>query len=195
LGVRMFVAVWPDAATRRRLSRLALGSDQGLRLVNPAQWHVTLRFLGEVDEALVPALIGELGEVVQNTASPLRCRMGPATAWFSGERVLQVPVAGLEGVAEQVYRATVALVPDPAPGRRPHFTGHLTLGRATRRRPDRPDRAGTAVQAARPTLAGIPIAGSFTVGAIDLVRSTLTEEGPRYTTLARLPLGRAVEPG
>ena len=48
--MRLFVAAWPDAATRDRLAALALGRAKNLRLVGPTRWHVTLRFLGDVAE-------------------------------------------------------------------------------------------------------------------------------------------------
>ena len=50
----MFVAVRPDPETKERLAGLDLSGEKGLRPVGPDRWHVTLRFLGEVDDALVP---------------------------------------------------------------------------------------------------------------------------------------------
>jgi 2'-5' RNA ligase len=39
-------------------------------------------------------------------------------------------------------------------------------------------------------LAGIPFASTFDVDYFDLVKSELADEGPEYTTLARIPIGR-----
>jgi RNA 2',3'-cyclic 3'-phosphodiesterase len=174
----MFVAVWPDDATRKRLSLLELGTVQGVRPVRPGRWHITLRFLGEVEEDLVPALVDALGDAAESMAAPLRCEVGPGTAWFGGERVLQIPVAGLDEGAEAVRRATLPLVPDSDHGEAP-FTGHLTVARSKQRRLDASVRAA---------LAGVPFAASFDVSSFDLVASLLSSEGPRYTTLARVPL-------
>ena len=120
--MRAFVAAWPDDATRQRLAALELGRSKNLRLVGPTRWHVTLRFLGEVaDDALVP-----LGEALVAGVAPLRgpveCRLGPATAWFTGVRVLQLPAAGLDGLAGAVR----APPPVPSRGRR-----HPTNRRST----------------------------------------------------------------
>jgi 2'-5' RNA ligase len=174
----MFVAAWPDDSTLRRLSRLELGSTEGLRLVGRGQWHVTLRFLGQVDDGRVPALIGALGAAAGELPDSLHCRAGPGTAWFGGNRVLQIPVSGLEEAAGAVRSATLSVVPDPI-HREGRFTGHLTVARSKRRRLDASARGG---------LTGIPFAASFEVDCLDLVESQLSPEGPRYTTVARVPL-------
>jgi 2'-5' RNA ligase len=176
LDVRMFAAVWPDEATRRRLSLLELGPAPGLRLVGSDQWHVTLRFFGEVDDDRVPGLVDALRGAAATLGKSVRCEVGPATAWLDDGRVLQIPVAGLDAAARAVREATGPIVPDPNPGQRP-FRGHLTVARSRRGRLDAPARAA---------LAGIPLVASFDVDGFDLVASDLSAEGPRYTTLARV---------
>jgi 2'-5' RNA ligase len=169
----LFVAVWPDEPTRTRLAALDLGSGHGLRLVGPDQWHITLRFLGDVEEERVPELSDALAPAAAGIPGAVRCRLGPNTAWFSGERVLQIPVEGLDELAGAVRIATLPLVPD-AGDRRPAFKGHLTVARSKGRR----DGA-----AERRALAGIPFDAAFEVRSFDLVASRLTDEGPRYTPL------------
>jgi 2'-5' RNA ligase len=179
--MRLFVAVWPDTATRRALGALALVPVPGLRVVRPEQWHVTLRFLGEVAPALVPPLLSSLRDPAAAADPPVIARVGPATAWFGRAAVLQVPVAGLDGLATGVRAATSELV---AVGEReePTFTGHLTLARRARRRlPDAAQRAA---------LAGIEVAGSFPVRGLDLVVSEPAAGGHRYRSLGTVPLGR-----
>jgi 2'-5' RNA ligase len=58
---RVFFALWPDAACRERLEATAQralsgGAAQAGRHVPPADWHVTLCFLGAVQESLLPVL-------------------------------------------------------------------------------------------------------------------------------------------
>jgi RNA 2',3'-cyclic 3'-phosphodiesterase len=178
-AVRTFVAAWPDAATKERLAGLDLGPEKGLRPVGPERWHVTLRFLGEVDESLVPALTHALRAAVAAVPGPVRCRLGPGTAWFTGVRVLQVPATGLDELAAVVRHATLPLVAAPAPGE-PPFNGHLTLARAKGRR-----RASPAARA----LAGIPFEASFPVDHVDLVVSTPAPHGHIYATVGDAPLG------
>jgi len=176
----MFVAARPDDSTLERLSVLDLGPTQGLRPVRPGEWHITLRFLGDVDVGLVPALVGALGVAAGALPDSIRCRVGPGTAWFGGDRVLQIPVSGLDGAADAVRSATLPVVPD-ADDDEPRFTGHITVARSRRHRLD---------ARARAALAGIPFAASFDVDRLELVGSELSPEGARYTTLARVFLRR-----
>jgi RNA 2',3'-cyclic 3'-phosphodiesterase len=172
----MFVAVWPDDLTVSRLSALDLGSVPGLRTVRARQWHITLRFLGEVEDELLPDLVDALGSAATRIQAPVRCTIGPATAWFAGTRVLQIPATGLDDVAEAVRQATVHTIPDTAEA---PFVGHLTVARVRGRRPD---------QSARAAVAGVAFTAEFAVPRFLLVASALSPAGSRYTTLARLPL-------
>jgi 2'-5' RNA ligase len=181
--VRLFVAVWPDEETRRRLSglELELGRTKGLRFVGPERWHVTLRFLGEVTEDAV----GPLGEAIVSAAAivpgPLQCRLGPGTGWFTGVRVLHLPAAGLDGLATAVHTATLPIVGEPAEPE-PAFNGHLTLARSKGRR------LGVA---ALGEMANIPFEASFPVTSVDLVSAQPSSQGHRYTTVARALLATA----
>ncbi|HVT41792.1 MAG TPA: RNA 2',3'-cyclic phosphodiesterase [Acidimicrobiales bacterium] len=181
--MRLFVAAWPDDATRRRLAalQLELGRSKGLSFVGPTRWHVTLRFLGEVAEEQVEPLANAVIASGTGLDGPAVCRLGPGTAWFTGVRVLHLPAAGLDGVAEAVRRATAPFVPETEGGD-PPFNGHLTLARAKGRRLS---------VAALGEMAGLPFEASFAVPSIDLVASASSPEGHVYTTVARAPLGGA----
>jgi 2'-5' RNA ligase len=181
--VRLFVAVWPDDDTRRRLAglELELGRTKGLRFVGPERWHVTLRFLGEVAEEAVGPLGDALVSAAASFPGPVRCRLGPGTGWFTGVRVLHLPAAGLDGLAAAVRTATLPIVGEP-PGSEPAFNGHLTLARSKGRR------LGVA---ALGEMAGVPFEAAFAVTAVDLVSSQASPHGHRYTTVVRAPLGAA----
>jgi len=195
--VRAFVAVWPDGPTRRALAALRLppgkaggagdpaGRGSRLRVVRPDQWHVTLRFLGNVDPGLVPALLGALEEALADEP-PVLARLGPTTSWFGRGSVLQVPVAGLEHLAGVVRAATAGIVPgrpDDDEGDDLPFSGHLTLARAGRR--------GRLDARRRAELAGVAVSAAFTVDRVDLVASEPTAGGHRYRVLGHAALGRA----
>ena len=93
----------------------------------------------------------------------VRCEIGPSTAWFSGDRVLEIPARGLDQVANTVRAATIPIVPDTSKGRL-RFTGHVTVARTRRRLVD---------PAARMELAGIPLVSTFEAEHFDLVKSEL----------------------
>ncbi len=176
--MRLFVAAWPDEEARERLKALDFARGKGLRLVGPSRWHVTLRFLGDVDGEVVDALGAALARTTAALDGPSRCRLGPETAWFTGVRVLQLPAAGLDEVAAAVRVATVPLVPTSEPDE-PPFNGHLTLARAK----------GRLGPAARDALAGIPFEAEFEVAHVDLVASAPSPQGHVYTTVTRAVLG------
>ncbi len=98
--------------------------------------------------------------------------------------MLYLPVTGLDALAATVRRAIAATPLEPVSDRT--FHGHITLARAGRR-PLGP--------AARARLAGIPWRSEFTVDAVDLVASAMSVDGPRYTSLGRVPLGRITSSG
>ncbi len=100
-----------------------------------------------------------------------KAEAGPATRLL-GNRIVMVPVAGLDRLAATVVDATDE-VGEP-PGDRA-FTGHLTLARSKGPVP--------------PGTAGTPVAGSFEVGEVCLVRSRTLPEGAVYETLERFRLG------
>ncbi len=173
----MFVAVWPDHATRRLIKGLALPPGPDVRLVDPAHWHVTLQFLGDVEEQAVPRLGAALETVAGRVDGPIQCRVGPTTAWLGDTGVLHLPVTGLDRLAQAVRSATLPVRVPP----RDHlpFMGHLTLGRSRRRRPTTSPKAG---------LASIPLSTTFHVTHFDLVTSVPSPTGSRYTPVLHVPI-------
>ena len=80
-----------------------------------------------------------------------------------------MPVAGVDELAAAVHAVTDGIGEPP----RPRFRGHLTIARTRR--------------SATSTVVGHPVVGSFTVTEVALVRSELTPDGARYTTVATSP--------
>jgi 2'-5' RNA ligase len=178
--VRLFVAVSPPERVLEAVRAVERPPVPALRWTTQEQWHVTLRFLGEVEapEPVIEAL-GRVPEALADATAPVdvRATLGPRSAWFDGRQVLQVPVTGLDALARAVAEATAAWG-DPAKDR--PFRGHLTLARV-RGRARGP--AG---------VAGAPLAGAWRVDAFGLFTSVLGGGGSRYETLATVSLGDAV---
>lgn len=174
MGQRLFVAVWPPDDVVERLAALHRPAIDGLRWTGPDQWHVTLRFFGWVPDAAPVA-----GALARVTAEPVTAELGPATGRFH-QRILHVPVRGLDSVAAAVAGATAHLgrPPDDRP-----FAGHLTLARV----------AGQARVDLRP-LTGTPIAGEWPVDELCLVESRLSPLGARYEIVDRFPLSGGIGP-
>lgn len=169
--MRAFVAVWPPPDVVESLAGLPRPEVGGLRWTTPEQWHVTLRFLGEVEEE---AATEAFDSIV--ASGPVSAELGPVTGRF-GRRILHVPVSGLEGLAAATVAATAGIGHPPEDRR---FAGHITLARARHPR-------GVEL---RP-LAGAPIAGRWVVPEITLVASRLggaVDRGARYEVVRTLVL-------
>ncbi len=173
--MRLFVAVSPPEDVVELLRGIERPDVPGVRWTTEQQWHVTLRFIGEVDAAepvadalrFIPETLAAAG------VRDVRATLGPLVAWFPGRQVLHVPVSGLDVLAQAVIDAT-------APWGRPPedrpFSGHVTLAR-TRGRARGP--AG---------LAGASLDAVWRVEAVALVSSVLGARGSRYETLAAVAL-------
>jgi RNA 2',3'-cyclic 3'-phosphodiesterase len=170
--VRLFVAVEVPDEVRDAVAALERPEGDDVRWSEPGSWHVTLRFLGEVDDGEAP--VAALGRVV---AAATTASVGP-TPERLGPTAVVLAVEGLDEVAAAVAVAFAGLAGDRAGDQGRRFTGHLTLGRL--RRPGRWPAGGAG------TLPG-PV--RWRVGSVALVRSHLRTGAPaRYEVLARQPL-------
>jgi 2'-5' RNA ligase len=170
--MRLFVAVWPDDATLGRLAALERPEIDGVRWTSRDQWHITMRFFGDVDD---PA---EIEAALQDAATDfgpdtVRAELGPRVARVGN--MLWAPASGLDDVARCVVSATAAF---GAPPDNRRFRGHITLARQRSRR------KASVLRAAQ----GQPLKASWVVHEVDLVRSHLGAAGARYETIARASL-------
>ena len=165
--MRLFVAVWPSEEILDAIAALPRPDVPGLRWTTRDQWHVTLRFLGRVEE-----VDGAVAAVRSIDAPACEVTVGPTIGRF-GRRILHVPTEGLGPIAVATVSATahVGGPPDPRP-----FKGHLTLARS--RRGDTDLRA----------LAGVAITGRWWADEVTLVQSHLGGGGARYEVIERVPL-------
>lgn len=171
---RLFVAIWPPEEVLEQLAALDRPEVDGLRWTDRPQWHVTLRFLGQVADV---APVSEALSTVDAAATT--ARLGPALARF-GQRILHVPVAGADSIAAGVVAATAGLgrPPDDRP-----FHGHVTLARSAKH----------ARVDLRP-LTGRSVAARWVAGSLCLVESRLSPAGARYTVVQEFPLRPPVQP-
>ena len=180
--MRLFVAVSLPADVIELVEDLPRPDLASLRWTTDDQWHVTLRFLGEIED---PAAVADaLREVPARLRAAgiddVEALLGAATAWFRGRRILHVPVAGLDELARVVAEVTASFgerSEDDFP-----FSGHLTLARVRR------GQTGPA------NLAGTPVSAEWAVSEIALLSSTLGPGGSRYAVVATVPLGPPVGP-
>ncbi|GIV58939.1 MAG: RNA 2',3'-cyclic phosphodiesterase [Rhodothermaceae bacterium] len=175
---RLFVALDVPRPVRRKLLGL-MRPRPGVRWVREEQLHLTLRFLGHVEEAMERAVRERLDAV---QAAPFSLRLG-GTGVFPGParpRVLWVGAHAEAGLLSLQQAVEAAVVDAGLPPENRPFHPHVTLARL-----QRPDTAW--IRAFLRDHVDFE-AGSFTVGHFALYASTLRPAGAVYERLADFPL-------
>src|SRR5262245_7277655 len=183
--MRAFIAIEIDDRVRAELARVpgeVPVTGSGVRWVKAGSLHLTLKFLGEVEEARVERVASAMrsaaagGAAFELTARGLGCFPNPRSP-----RVLWAGLADepeLPALAERIERECRALG-FPAEDR--PFRSHITLARIAGRvaldrarlAPDRPE------------------FGSWSVPRVVLMESQLSPRGSRYSVREEATLDRA----
>lgn len=180
---RAFIAVdLPTIPSVVSLAEDLRRASEGLKVVSPEHLHLTLKFLGDTEEGLVPEILGIMREACAGTA-PFEIRVRGTGAFPSLSRmsVLWLGIEGAEPLARIAKSLDEHLEPlGFAPEKRP-WTAHLTLARM--KGGGGPDRARALLEAHRDDLFG-----EHRVDEIRLKRSVLTPQGPAYSTVEAVRL-------
>jgi RNA 2',3'-cyclic 3'-phosphodiesterase len=184
--MRLFVAIEPPASALAELAA-AVASLQAaapeLRWTSSGSWHLTLAFLGEVDEAILPDLRTRLARAAhRHPPQRLAFAGGGAFPAPARARVLWAGVRA-ESRAITMLAASVAAgarragAPPPDEGRK--YSPHLTLARC------REPADVCLLAAALDDFSGM----EWTASSIHLMRSYLAGGRPsQYEDLAEWPL-------
>jgi len=179
--MRLFLAVPLTEEARHAIVhhlRCSLARPLPGRPVRPELWHLTLRFLGEVEEVGCDRIVREMDSTGLGPAFSLR--WGALGAFPRPRRANVLWLGAEQGEAEAESLAAAVEEAVEAAGFPPEdrpFRCHLTLSRI------RPDQDVTAVLDAVPSL-GVAMA----VDRVVLYRSHLGPGGPRYEEVEAFPL-------
>jgi 2'-5' RNA ligase len=181
--IRCFIAIKiPGFDPLRRVLKELAQMGRALKVVEPKNLHVTLKFLGDTDVSR----IGEIGALVEQAAhsrNPCVVKVAglgvfphlerPSVVWagLEGSEILAAIAADLETGLEEFGFARE---------NRP-FVPHLTLARVKARPPES---LRTLLSRHAKTEFG-----TATIEQFELIRSELGPEGPKYTVLASARLG------
>jgi RNA 2',3'-cyclic 3'-phosphodiesterase len=184
-GVRTFVAIDLDDAMRRSAVRVQERLQTGkwdVKWVEPENLHVTLRFLGEIDEAALAGVIAAL-ERSAATIAPFEIAMR-GLGWFPPRRPPRVVWAGIVEPTGRLHRLheslehelrSLGLGEDEE-----RFHAHVTLGRV---------RTPKGVSELEQAIGATALEErSRTVDALVLRKSDLGPKGPRYEVLKNVLL-------
>jgi 2'-5' RNA ligase len=183
---RLFVAITLPAEVKSRIeaAQRELRPDlpeKGVSWTRPEQFHLTLRFLGNVEVARFEALRAALSNACANI-EPLSLRAA-GIGFFPrarAPRVVWVGISDQEDRLPALHAAVQSATDDfTAEKSQEKFTGHVTLGRFKN---IQPNAARILVEQGR----GMePIVfGDWIANEIEIIRSQLSPQGARHTALA-----------
>ena len=150
------------------------------------QFHLTLKFLGNVEEERVGELVEAVRGACGGFAAPrLRAEGVGCFPDLRSPRVVWLGVRDAEQALPRLQRAietaSTGFTSQPPEER---FSGHLTLGRIKGiGRPEAESFGGQARAMAE------RLFGEWTADGVQIMRSELSPQGARHTVLATVPLG------
>ena len=188
--LRAFIATHLSQAAHLHLADTirSLGSEihNGVRWVDPAGIHITLKFLGDIDPALVEDVLRAM-EQAASGSSPFQLHLN-GLGVFPNQRRPRVLWAGLGGDLDALVALQEKLEDAMSgldfPRERRTFNPHLTLGRV---------RDGVSAFAGQRigdlvSSGCLKGADSWPVNAVHLMRSNLTPDGAVYSSLGSVYL-------
>ncbi len=174
--IRTFIAVELDPGFREKIQELqSRFFDFNLKFVDPELVHITLKFLGDVDESRIPALSAALDSIM---CEPFKAKVGgigvfpkpsnPKVLWLGATGNFRALHDDVENLLkpfkfEKDYR---------------EFTAHATLARIKFLNKDQKNSLINIIKEIKDVELG-----SMRVDKVLLKKSTLTPEGPIYETL------------
>ena len=188
--IRAFIALPLPAewtlALESVIDELRRAASGGVRWVQPAGIHLTLKFLGSTEARLAPRIVAGLEEAMAGAPAPELSLSELGTFPNSrNPRVLWAGVSGdIDALADLQQRVeTLAVGMGWATERRP-FRPHLTIGRVR-------DQASTGQRrriAAAISDCSIPKSPLWRPNAVRLYQSELTPQGAIYSNLGEVAI-------
>jgi 2'-5' RNA ligase len=169
--MRLFVAVPVPDEIRKRVAQLGTTiAYDGVNVVRPENMHLTLKFIGEVEDSKANEIKKSLDMVKLKPFEVIVRGVGV----FPNEDYVRVVWTGVESNGELEKLATVVGQSVRYGGDNEKFSAHLTIARV-KKKIDFQEFLGTNKQTEF---------GKFTVKKFELIQSMLGPSGPKYITLA-----------
>jgi RNA 2',3'-cyclic 3'-phosphodiesterase len=182
--MRTFIAIElpqdiKDAISRMQTGLKASGAD--VKWVSTSNIHLTLKFLGEIDDKAKDAVCDTIRELAAGAAN-FTIKLGTIGA-FPGIQAPRIIWIGLSQGHEQVktiaQRLDRALEMIGFPKENREFSSHITIGRVrSMKNKDALARSISGLEASTTNNLG-----EFSAGKITLLKSTLLPQGPVYEKL------------
>jgi 2'-5' RNA ligase len=189
--LRLFIAIPIPEPVRDEIIRVQrelqpLAPHGAARWTRPDQFHLTLRFLGDVPVAGLDTLQESVNAICLN-ARPLQMR-AEGIGFFPNPhspRVVWVGIDDKEGLLVDLQkRIETAVRPFTVEPGEKNFSGHVTLGRLKNLKPLDARKLAAHAHALKDRTFG-----EWMAHEIEIIRSELSPAGARHTTLAVFRLG------
>ena len=184
--MRIFVAIELESSIKEEIARIQTRlkvTQDKIKWVEPSSVHLTLKFLGEIEEEKlekVHRITEELGERI----SPFKIEVKGMGVFpgFSSPRVIWIGARDTSGELEELAaRLEEALAREGFVREKRKWKAHLTLGRVKFLKET--ERLRELIQKEMETEAG-----KMEVKDLTIMQSQLTPKGPIYTSLGKIYL-------
>ena len=184
--LRLFVAIPMPEAVRNVVHNVQQEMRQrvlpdAVRWTKPEQFHLTLRFLGDVPVERVPALQEAVSTVCAGEPALRLCAHG--IGFFPNARLPRVIWAGvndgeerLAALQKKIEDAVRSFAEKPAAEK---FAGHVTLGRVKSLKRPEIEKLAAHAQAVKDRLFG-----EWTANEVEIIQSRLLPAGAEHSLLA-----------
>jgi 2'-5' RNA ligase len=184
--MRLFIALNIPKKQRARIHRAARRfreEPMPVRWIDPDNYHITLKFLGQVRREQIPDIELAIAKVASSTPSFWTELSGfGAFPTIRRPRVIWLGVDANPQLRCLKQDLEWALCPVGFEAETRAFHPHVTLGRA-----DSSGEAG-AFRGLDKLVAAMEFDGELNVNTLDLMRSRLSKEGPHYGILSSIRL-------
>ncbi len=176
--IRTFIAVELPESFIPEIKRIgSVLKFPGIKLVDPALVHITLKFLGNIDENKIESIVSALSQV---ECKPFAARI-KGVGVFPKPAYIKVIWLGAEGNFDSLHGEVERVLSSFKFEKDSNFSPHATLARVKQMREK------VALFEAINKLGDVDL-GLIEVKSIVLKKSTLTPEGPIYETLKEIRL-------
>ena len=183
MAFRAFISVDLDRfSALRDLVREVVAASQSVKAVDVDSMHLTLKFLGDTAENLVPSIVSIMRDSVQGL-EPFKIRL-VGTGAFPNINYIRVVWVGLEdggALAPVAKNLDVGLSKFGFEREEREFSPHVTIGRV--KGPQGREKLKAVLNAHK-----AEVFGEQQVTSIRLKKSVLSPQGPTYSTVEEVRL-------
>ncbi len=187
--IRAFIAIGIPGELKGKIGKISSSLSiqiPGVRWIPPENLHLTLKFLGDVEQAIIPD-IQTILDLLAARHLPITARFGGLDAFPNRRRPRIIWLGVTEGsdhliaLVKDLSRGLTKLGFDPD---RKRFTPHLTLGRVKRGRMTM-ELGEVLGKDAEKTNKLLDSFGSLNINMLLLIKSALTSQGAIHQLLSQ----------